>query len=55
LQGKGIGSAMMENFFTHMAGIGVRTIKAHFLFGNYYMKHYFEVDKKWGALIKTLN
>jgi long-chain acyl-CoA synthetase len=55
LQGKGIGSAMMENFFTHMAGIGVKTIKAHFLFGNYYMKHYFEVDKKWGALIKTLS
>jgi long-chain acyl-CoA synthetase len=55
LQGKGIGSAMMENFFTHMAGIGVKVIKAHFLFGNYYMKHYFVVDKKWGALIKTLN
>jgi long-chain acyl-CoA synthetase len=55
LQGKGIGSAMMENFFTHMAGIGVKVIKAHFLFGNYYMKHYFTVDKKWGALIKTLS
>lgn len=55
LQGKGIGSAMMENFFTHMGGIGVKVIKAHFLFGNYYMKHYFEVDRKWGALIKTLS
>jgi predicted GNAT family acetyltransferase len=55
LQGKGIGSAMMENFFTHMAGIGVKVIKAHFLFGNYYMKHYFTVDRKWGALIKTLS
>jgi hypothetical protein len=45
----------METFFTTMASRGVNVVKAHFLFGNYYMKHYFEVDKKWGALIKTLN
>lgn len=55
LQGKGIASAMIENFFTSMAARGVKVVKAHFLFGNYYLKHYFEVDKKWGALIKTLN
>lgn len=54
LQGRGIGSAMMENFFTHMAGLGIRVIKAHFLFGTFYMKHYFEADKKWGALVKKL-
>ena len=46
---------MIGNFFTNMAARGVKVIKAHFLFGNYYMKHYFEVDKKWGALIKILN
>ncbi len=55
LQGKGIASAMIENFFTNMAARGVNIIKAHFLFGNYYLKHYFEVDQKWGALIKVLN
>jgi len=55
LQGKGIASAMIGNFFTNMAARGVNIIKAHFLFGNYYLKHFFEVDKKWGALIKTLN
>lgn len=55
LQGKGIASAMIENFFTNMAARGVKIIKAHFLFGNYYLKHYFEVDQKWGALIKVLN
>jgi predicted GNAT family acetyltransferase len=55
LQGKGIASSMMENFFTAMAASNVKIIKAHFLFGNYYMKHYFKVDKKWGALVKTLN
>jgi predicted GNAT family acetyltransferase len=55
LQGKGIASSMIENYFTSMAALGIKVIKAHFLFGNYYLKHYFEVDKKWGALIKTLN
>ena len=55
LQGKGIASGMIENFFTSMAARGVRVVKAHFLLGNYYLKHYFEVDKKWGALVKRLN
>jgi len=55
LQGRGIASGMIENFFTSMAAQGVKVVKAHFLLGNYYLKHYFEVDKKWGALIKTLN
>ena len=55
LQGKGIASGMIGNFFTSMAARGVKVVKAHFLLGNYYLKHYFEVDKKWGALVKRLN
>ncbi|MCX6251939.1 MAG: GNAT family N-acetyltransferase [Bacteroidetes bacterium] len=54
LQGRGIASAMISDFFTQMAARGVKVVKAHFLFGNYYMKHFFEVDEKWGALIKKL-
>jgi len=54
LQAKGLGSSMMENFFASMAARGVEVVKAHFLFGNYYMKRYFTVDKQWGALVKTL-
>ncbi len=54
LQGKGIASGMIENFFASMAARGAEFVKAHFLFGNYYLKHFFEVDKKWGALIKSL-
>jgi long-chain acyl-CoA synthetase len=55
LQGRGIASGMIGNFFTSMAARGVKVVKAHFLLGNYYLKHYFEVDKKWGALVKRLN
>ncbi len=54
LHGKGIGSAMMEDFFTRMKVKGKKIIKAHFLFGNYYLKHNFVIDKKWGALVKEL-
>lgn len=54
LQGRGIGSAMVEDFFTRMASNGVKVVKAHFLLGNYYLKHNFQVDKKWGALVRYL-
>jgi len=55
LQGKGIGSAMINDFFTRMAARGISTIKAHYLFGNYFLKHNFKVDKNWGALVKHLD
>jgi len=54
LQGKGIGSAMINDFFTRMAAKDVAIIKAHYLLGNYFLKHNFKVDKKWGALVKHL-
>jgi len=54
LQSSGLGSAIMGSFFASMEARGIEVVKAHFLFGNYYMKHYFEVDKSWGALIKQL-
>ena len=55
LQGKGIGSAMINDFFTRMAAKDVAIIKAHYLLGNYFLKHNFKVDKKWGALVKHLD
>ncbi len=54
LQNRGIGSAILQNFFTLMKAEAIKTIKAHFLFGNYYLKHQFVIDKKWGALVKNL-
>ena len=54
LQGRGIGSAMVEDFFTRIASRGVKIVKAHFLLGNYYLKHNFKVDKKWGALVRYI-
>jgi long-subunit acyl-CoA synthetase (AMP-forming) len=54
LHGRGIGSEMIEDFFTRMATMGVKSVKAHFLFGNYYLKHNFQVDKQWGALVRPV-
>ena len=55
LHGRGLGTAMINDFFIRMEAAGIKFIKAHFLFGNYYLKHNFKIDKKWGALVKELN
>ncbi len=54
LQGEGLASGMMKHFFANMAANGANVVKAHFLLSNYNLKNFFEVDKKWGALIKNL-
>ena len=54
LHGRGLGSALMSDFFTRMKAQGLKLIKAHFLFGNYYLKHNFKIDNKWGALVREL-
>lgn len=54
LQGRGIGTQIMEDFFQRMKAKGFKLVKAHFLFGNYYLKHNFKIDKKWGALVREL-
>jgi long-subunit acyl-CoA synthetase (AMP-forming) len=54
LKARGIGSAMVDDFFTRMASFGFKLVKAHFLLGNYYLKNKFQADKKWGAFVKYL-
>ncbi|MBN2891981.1 MAG: AMP-binding protein [Bacteroidales bacterium] len=54
LHSRGIGSNMLEDFFNRMKAKGFKMIKAHFLFGNYYLKHNFKIDKEWGALVREL-
>jgi len=54
LKGRGIGSAMIEDFCARMAESGTKVIKAHFLHGSFYLKLKFKVDQKWGALVRFL-
>jgi GNAT superfamily N-acetyltransferase len=54
LQGRGLGSLMMEDFFTRMESSGAKIVKAHFLLGNFYLKHHFKVDEHRGALVREI-
>jgi GNAT superfamily N-acetyltransferase len=54
LTGRGIGSSMLEHFCERMASQGVTTVKAHFYLQNFYQKHGFKVDRRWGELVKFL-
>lgn len=54
LSGRGIGSALLEDFCSRMTNEGVRVVKTHFLLRNFYTKRGFEVDERWGALVRFL-
>lgn len=52
--GRGLGSALLEDFCTRMANRGIRVIKTHFFLRRFYSKRGFNVDSKWGALVRFL-
>jgi long-chain acyl-CoA synthetase len=54
LKGRGIGRAMIEDFISRMGSRGVEVIKTHFFLRGFYKKLGFQVDKKWGTLVKFL-
>ncbi|MBN2318789.1 MAG: AMP-binding protein [Acidobacteria bacterium] len=54
LQGRGLRSAMEEEFCGRMAGQGVRFVRAHYFLLNFYLALGYSVDKRWGTLVKFL-
>ena len=54
LKGRGIATAVIEEFCNHMASQKVNIIKAPFYLQQFYQKQGFIVDKRWGALVKFL-
>ena len=55
LKRRGIGGAMLEDFCQRMQTEGVRLIKTHFFIRQFYQRHGFQVDKRWGALVRFLS
>jgi long-chain acyl-CoA synthetase len=55
LQGRGLRSAMEEEFCSRMAGQGVQVVRAHFFLQNFYLSLGYRVDKRWGTLVKFLS
>ncbi|HOP06195.1 MAG TPA: GNAT family N-acetyltransferase [candidate division Zixibacteria bacterium] len=54
VMGRGIGSALVEDFCNRMANQGMRVVKTHFFLRRFYMSRGFVVDKRWGALVRFL-
>jgi len=55
LMGRGIGGALLEDFCARMATQGIRVVKTHFFLRRFYTARGFEVDTRWGALVRFLD
>lgn len=55
LKERGIGSAMLEDFANRVVSQGSHIIKTHFYHTPFFTKQGFNVDERWGALVKFLS
>lgn len=51
---RGLGRAMLRDFLNRMRSSGVKMVMTHYLIPFFFMKESFEVDKRWGALVRYL-
>ncbi|MFO7654222.1 MAG: AMP-binding protein, partial [Candidatus Krumholzibacteriia bacterium] len=54
LHDRGVTSAVLEDFATRMADAGHRIIKTHFFLRGFYLKRGFQIDRRWGGLVRFL-
>ena len=54
VRGRGVASAILEDFCTRVTARGARTIQTHFFLRRFYEKHGFRVDNRWGGLVRHL-
>jgi hypothetical protein len=55
LKERGIGSAMLQDFVSRMNSQGIRIVKTFFYRPQFFIKHGFQVDERWGALVKFIS
>lgn len=55
LKGKGLGSALLEDFCIRMASLGIKVVKTHFFLREFCTSRGFKVDKRWGGLVRFLS
>jgi long-chain acyl-CoA synthetase len=53
-QGRGIGTALLDDFFLRMAAEGARVVKTHFFLRQFCLPRGFQVDRRWGGLVRFL-
>jgi len=54
LKASGLGGAALEDFCGRMASQGVPLVMTHLYLPGFFLRHGFRLDKRWGALVKTL-
>ncbi len=54
LRGRGIATAMLEDFCVRMTARGVRLVKTDFFIQRFYTANGFQVDARWGGLVRHL-
>jgi long-subunit acyl-CoA synthetase (AMP-forming) len=54
LKGRGIAGALLEDFCTRMAAIGIGLIKTDFILRRFLTGHGFKIDPRWGGLVRLL-
>ncbi|PMP94080.1 MAG: hypothetical protein C0168_10055 [Candidatus Aminicenantes bacterium] len=51
---RGLGRGMLGDFLSRMRSSGVKMIMTHYLIPFFFLKEEFEVDRRWGALVRYL-
>jgi len=54
LKSSGLGGAALEDFCARLASRGVPLVMTHLYLPGFFLRHGFKLDKRWGALVKTL-
>ncbi len=54
LKGRGLASALLEDFCVRMEARGVRLVKTDFFLRHFYSANGFHVDERWGGLVREL-
>jgi N-acetylglutamate synthase-like GNAT family acetyltransferase len=54
LKGRGLTTALLEDFCRRVAGEGVEVVRTFFFLRRFFTQHGFEVDRRWGGLVRFL-
>jgi long-chain acyl-CoA synthetase len=54
LKGRGLSTALLEDFCRRLAGQGVELVRTFFLARRFYMDRGFYLDQRWGGLVRRL-
>ncbi len=55
LKGRGIGTALLDDFCLRMAAENMRVVKTHFFLRQFCLPRGFQVDRRWGGLVRFLS